>query len=418
MDFQLILLIANFVVLSFVAILYIKKKKNFQTGSFALLLYTFSALCAIIYYCNPYYNPIKALTIIPFAYWLIAFGIICTPLFKYDSLKIIGLKYEINTVNWICIIGLFVSIVPFIEQLMQIQMLFNTNLSIADTFSDIHDDNDKQINYSVVGKIFQRIVWALYDLMFLFFLPVIRSPKVNKLALLGIIMVLITRNMEFFLLASRNGLLRMILQLVLIIIILYPLMTKKERRRIIKIIIILTTSIISVFVLITIARQMNYSEKNESFTMLYFLSRYAGEGMINFNQYMFNIENYTNGDYTLWTFKNLLGYDIPPFSRDYLYGHMQHVTGIPMMVFYTFIGFFVIDLGPVFTLFFFSFIAFVMCKLLTYNNSLIPVSTLFIFYIFSSTIINGTCVYQFTGKNTEYIWLYLAIFLFLRWKRM
>ena len=400
-----------------ITIKYIKIKKKFQTGTLTLFLYTFSAFCALIYYCNPYYIQYKELTLLPFIYWIVAFSILCIPLFKYDSLNIIGLKYNIRVINCLCIIGFFISIIPFIEQAIQIPSLFNT-ASISDTFSDIHNDNDKQVYFSVIGRYSQRIVWALYDLMFLFIVPVIRSPKVNKLALLGIIMVLITRNLEFFLLASRNGLLRMILQLVLAVIILYPLMTSIEKKKVMRIIVILTITIIGVFTLITIARQIGYSEKNESYTMLYFLSRYAGEGMINFNQYIFDIKNYTEGDYTLWTFKNLLGYDIPPLTRDYLYGHFQNMTGIPMMIFYTFIGFIVIDLGPTTTLLLFIVIAASMYKLLSFNKKFIPISTLFLFYIFSSTIINGICVYQYTGKNTEYFWLYLTIFIFLRWKKM
>lgn len=418
MDSQLFLLIINFLILFIITIKYIKKKKRYQTGSLTLFLYTFSAFCALIYYCNPYFIQNKELTLLPILYWLIAFIILCTPLFKYDSLNTTGIKYNIKVINCLCIIGFFISIVPFIEQLIQIPTLFKAAQSLSDTFSDIHDDNDKQVYFSVVGKYSQRIVWALYDLMFLFILPVIRSPKINKLALLGIIMVLITRNLEFFLLASRNGLLRMILQLILTIIILYPLMTALEKRKVMRIMTILMAAIIGVFVLITIARQIGYSEKNESYTMLYFLSRYAGEGMINFNQYIFDIKNYTDGDYTLWTFKNLLGYDIPPLTRDYLYGHFQNITGIPMMIFYTFIGFIVIDLGPTTALLSFIVIAFLMYKLLSFNKKLIPVSTLFIFYIYSSTIINGICVYQYTGKNTEYFWLYLTIFAFLKWKKM
>lgn len=418
MDSQLFLLIINFLILFIITIKYIIKKKRSQTGSLTLFLYTFSAFCAIIYYCNPYFIQNKELTILPFIYWLIAFRILCIPLFKYDSLNIIGIKYNIKVINSLCVISLFISIIPFIEQFVQIPTLFNATQSLSDTFSDIHDESNKQINFSLVGKFLQRVVWALYDLMFLFILPVIRSKKVNKLALLGIIMVIITRNLEFFLLASRNGLLRMILQLVLAFIILYPLMTAFEKKKVIRIMTLLITAIIGVFTLITIARQIGYSEKNEEYTMLYFLSRYAGEGMINFNQYIFDIKNYTNGDYTLWTFKNLLGFDVPPLTRDYLYGHIQTTTGIPMMVFYTFIGFIVIDLGPIATLFIFIIVAIMLYRLLSFNQKYIPISTLFIFFIFTSTIINGTCVYQYSGKSSEYFWLYLTIFIFLRWKKM
>lgn len=420
------MMISNLAILIVVAVLfllstyyYIRKKHTFQVGTLVLLIFSFSSVMSVTFYLTPLaaYHVTKELAVWPLLFWGGAFYIFCFPIFKFDRLHITDIKYNISIINGIAIFGLIVSIWPFWEIFIQIPNLLSHG-NFSEILSDLHDEDEKSIHMSFMGSFLYRIIWALYDLSFLLLLVIYKHPKKNKWAIAGVVMIILTRNISSILLSSRGQLLRTILQLLLIFIIAFPLLKIKAKRKIIKSGFVLLLIFGGMFTIITIARQMGYEEKNEDFTMIYFLSRYIGEGLINFSQHIPNLKEPIGGNLCFWHIFQILGMDPPLITREYFYGYAESLTGIPQNIFYTFIGTYVMDIGFIGSITYIIASSFIIINLIKVKGTVIPISSLFVIFILATIIITGTSTYMLIGKNGQYYWLYLIIYLFLRWKKM
>lgn len=158
--------------------------------------------------------------------------------------------------------------------------------------------------------------------------------------------------------------------------------------------------------------------KGDDFTLLYFLSWYAGEGLVNFNQWLPDMRNTTGGEYTSWIWLKIIGANPHEIDHDYMYGILQRLQGIPQNIFYTYIGNFVQDFGFFFAALYLIIQSFVF-KALTYvKSTVMPVSKLYIYVFYSSIILQGVTRYPYIGDHGKFfIWSFL-IYFYLRSKKM
>jgi len=219
-------------------------------------------------------------------------------------------------------------------------------------------------------------------------------------------------------LSSRGSILATIIYLIILYVLFLPFLSKYVKKRMLRGMILFASISIILFVGITIIRSITYNEKDSSFTLGMFLTRYAGEGFVNFSQFMDYIHNHTNGDYCFWIIKKFLGFEVPFVDRGYLVNNVGAHVGIPMMVFYTFIGFFVIDVGYAGTMMTFFIISLLVTKGVNCKNGVLPFHSLYLLFILSSTIANGTCLYRFTWTNSEQLLFMIIFYFFLKHNRV
>lgn len=407
------ILIVFFIIMLLITIGYIKKTKEFNVGVLLLSLYTFCAFCAIIYYQSFYYLiQINELELNPLLYWIVLFLIAMVPVFKYDKLKINKIQYSSKTLEFFCIFAFFLSIIPLVEELAHANLLFQGGNDVAETFSDIHDDNTKGNYLSFLGKTCLHILRWIYELVLLSSFFVMKSKK--KLAIAGIITSIITINLYSLTMSSRGQLLTTILYCILIYFLLKKNVDATDKRRIKKVGIFVLGGVLSLFVFITILRSTVHVENNSDYTMGIFLVRYVGEAYINISEYLGDLNGSSFGDYCFWPIKKILMLDPPLVDREYVYNVMQNHLGIRLGIFYTFISYFIFDLGFVGALLFFLFVAFLFTRLLYTKDGIIKFSTMYAFLIYAGIIINGTTIYIYPSAVGEKLVAYFLIFIYLR----
>lgn len=404
-----------FIVMCYMTYKYFKQKKGVVYG-YILLIYTISSFCSVMYVHTDFFairnKLVYDITYWPFVFWLFAFWIITRPLEYYDENKNMVLSYPINIIQKISIIGFVLCLIPFIEMLPKVHTIFNSS-NLAVVLADAHDNDEKDLGLSFIGNTCLLLLSYGYSLLLLCILPLLKNIRNNRFYLSCILCVVVTVNMAALINSTRGVLVGTILDLGLAFVLYLPWLSSIERKKIIKYLSFFLATTITIFIIITVARNMIYSESIESITLTTFIFQYAGEGFVNFNQYMDKIINHTNGDYCFYPFKSILGFDVPETYRGFLLT-IEDKIGIRLMIFYTFIGFFVIDIGYVGTLIVFSIIAFFVSQLVR-NRKCIEFHTLYILYFYTSAIAYGTTLYKYSWGAGKHI--IFAIFVYIILKR-
>lgn len=403
--------------------LYKSKSKGTLT-LFFLIFYSIFAICSIGFYYI--YNELvgfyayEHISSLAFVYWLILFFIILLPVYRFENSHLQAITYNIKIVHLIAIFGLVISIIPFLELLPEIGSMFGgSSGDISDNISEMHDDSDeKEEKLSVLGHYLMRGVWVLYDLSFLLIYPLLKEKKKNYVAILGVVLLIFTRNMLNFAYVSRTGLFVLILHIIVIFIILYPFFVEKEKKVMKRIVSVIFFSVLFAFVVITLARSTKYSEKQQDYTLAAFVARYTGEGFCNFGGYAFKAKEPLGGVQTLYVPRKMLGIETPLVTREYLYGKAAQKQGVPQNVFYTFIGTFVLDLGPFWGAVLLCFIGWPALLVFGKKRRLIPLSYLYLFSVYVKILEFGPISYVYSSKESEYIVMYFFIFILLRILKM
>ena len=407
-----------FTILSLLSIGYYKYGKG-KIFLVVLLVYTLSSLSSIVYYNTEYfqltYIGISDLSYFPFVYWLIVFVIISYPLIHYDSLKINRIVVPTTFVNLICISGLLLSIVPLIELIPHANKILQSS-DLSSTFTDLHDEHEA-LPLSYIGSgCYKLLLFYFYKLILFCLIPVLINPRKYIYSLLGIISSILVVNLASMIISSRGVILQTILIILLVYILFIPNMNKQEKLKVGKYLLLVLSFVIILFMIITVYRNIAHQEHRSNYTLFVFLSRYAGEGLINFNLYIDEIKNHLNGEYCFWYIEKILGVDVHQPGRLFLISKIEPIVGIPMMVFYTFIGFFVIDFGYIGTMVLFSVISIIITKEMKVNRGILPLHVLFLIYLLSMTIVNGTCLYIFSWGSSQQLIFYIIIYFIIKYK--
>ncbi len=405
----------GFIVLFF----YSLKKGNNNLALAVTSIYTLTALFAPFYYQMPLAN-FNNITLFPFIFYIVLFVIISLPLLKFDRFTSYDLKYNMKVINWVCLIALVVSILPFIELIIKLPSLLSGNVSA--NFSAVHDArSDSEVamyrfRFSFLSTILYRLVLILNEFSILVLFVLIKEKKLISYKGLGIILVILVKNLYYFVNSSRSSLLWTMLLFGVAYLLFLPILDKSLVKKIKKIGFVLISLVFVMLLTITLARQNHYSEmRGSDFTLAYFIVRYAGEGFLNFNEYCFNLNTHLFGQYTMHSLREMLGMTTIDWSMN---GILKVGTsiGAPTMQFYTFLGFFIFDFGPLVT-----FVLWTVLSIYTYNfivRSQFSFSNLLLFFTYIKILITGTTIYMYSGAGSLYIPLILIISFILKLFKM
>ncbi len=403
------------------AFAFVKYAKNFATHRLSLFFVSFYGISVIFsaffYYVNDsIFNVYQYdnLRIDKFVYWIVIFFIMLQPIRKFESLQLKELKYDNKFIHIVCIIGLAIGIIPLLEMLPQFSKTFLGSANLSDSVQEMHDDNEKYIGLSSIGLLLCRIELVLYDLSFVFIFPLFHDNKKNKLAIAGLIMIILVCNMRSILCSGRTVLFNFIIHFIVLATVLLPMFRQYERKKFIKMTTLLLGISISLFLMITIVRSINYSKRNDDYSFSVFVSRYAGEGFLNYNNYAFDAKETLDGALVFNSFQEILGMQPPKISREYFYGTAYHKQRVPQNVFYTYIGVFVLDLGPLLGAVSLLIIAFLGWQIVPKSCTQIPISRLFLFLCYMKIFEFGMIGYCYSGTSGYYIIIYLVLYAIMR----
>lgn len=420
MNAELILLFLTTAILAILAFAFYKRDTRYKTSFYATCIYGFSSIMSIVFYFQPLAHTNGQfngeLSIPPLIYWITIYIITLIPLLQFDGSNIRDFKYNPKILNKIAFFGFVVSIAPFFEQIMIAPELMGGGAveDLGESMGDLHD-NATLDNLSFLGRNGLRLNIAIYDLSFIIlFLQFLRKKK-NKMVIFFLFVIIVTRNLTGIIAGHRSAAIEVVMKIILISLIAYPLIDDVQKKAIRKFMGWTFGVVGVVFVIITVGRQMLYSAiKSSDFTMAYYLSWYAGEGLINFNQFLPIMKNTADGQLTCWYFLDLLGQNPPKLTYEYMYGKMTSLQGIPQNIFYTYIGNFVQDFGFLTTAFLLPIISLLFKGATKVRGAVMPISTLYLFIFYTSIILQGVTSYCYCGDHGKFVIWNILIFVLLK----
>lgn len=419
MNNELIVLIGSTILLMCFCIWSYRQGNMFKTTATVVGIYSLSSIASIVYYCQPYSALLLngRISWLPFIYWMVLFMICLIPLIQFDKVHVDTVK-SLTALDGVAKFGFWISIIPLIEQvLIGYRLLFGTS-GLEEAIMAAYEDATLD-QLSVISRNLLRINIGLYDLSFLILFTYFIRPVKNRNILIYALVIIMTRNVTGLMMASRGAMVDMGLRMVLMYVISFPFLSIEAKKLINKCMLICIVIFGAIFASISIGRQVSYSENvNEGFTMTYFLSRYMGESLINFNQYLPLMKETTGGEICFWSVLDYLGFEPHELTKDYFYGVLSSKQNIPQNVFYTYIGNFVQDLGFIGAFIWLSFVAIFFKAITQIKGSAVSLSVLFAFSFYATMMLNGVISFQYAGSHGKFVIWNIFIYIFLRMRRL
>ncbi|TLV02388.1 O-antigen polymerase [Dyadobacter luticola] len=373
--------------------------RSVRLGSLALFIYAVSSIFGLVFF-NSVLSNFSNLKIFPAIFLFVLFLIVVYPIIRFDTSKLWRITFNYNVVYWLSMVIGAISILPAIEVTFLLTKVSQMDQSI---FAEIHrlknegEGTIDTLQLSGISKIMYVLISRFSDVTPILLFLQLASRKKDWKVIIALLIPIYCVNAMGVVQAGRSTLTYTVvyfLALYLIFKDFLPLNAKKAVRRYG---IILLSLVVGIFLFITFAR---YNQKSVAadVPVIEWISLYAGEGTLYFNEFVWNMRGTTNGDYIFAYFKDLL--DFKAFTdvverRDY----WVLKTNIPQHVFYTFIGAVIEDLGKTGGAVFLIFISFLITRATNLARRFLTLSNIIILCIWCKIVISGITFYAYGGHN-------------------
>lgn len=398
----------------FVLILFWTFKRHANiTTKYIVFIWVISASFAIIFQSmvSSLYNRI---TYLPYLFMILCFYISIIPIIKNGN-KMTSFTDNIDSRLFINVMWGFIiiSIIPFYENLRFV--LSTTSSSNGAIIADIYDSKMYGGGFKItwmssLGLLCNSIIGVF--LTFIFFVPFYLLTKTGLNKFFTILMFMpVGCHLLFQIACSGRGTVVMFIIMAIFLFLLFKDKIPEKRIRLVKIGgLSIIGLLVAAMVIITFARKEATNAGDEDSI---FIGYYVCKSHLDFNNDLWHISVYTEGDNTLAFFKNLIGLDtFTSFLKKEQYWGPK--IGVPPGYFYTYIGDTYMDFGPIFTVVFFIILAIGAQRYFRgKNNSLVK---LFWFYVYCEMIIMGWTVNYFKTYDGMRNMLISVIFLSLIYK--
>lgn len=358
--------------------IYQYKTRYFGVGSALLLLYTGISISAIhIFNSEEYSYLYNELTLFPFIYLFVMIVLVSSPILtlKESQLKEIEppSKLLLNTVCVCIIILVFVSLPNTISTIRE-----NILLIILDDSAgrELYSNNAALLTGKAKSEMniiaILSNVCSNISLVFLSYYLTIENK--NKFILIGLIISVILQPLYSLANGVRATAAVFIINTLFMLIFIRNMIPPSLKKKMIKSIIIIILLFLVPFISISLSRKGGDIEKATLGAELY-----LSQGPLLFNNYGLDAGGIRYGDYTAVVFKYILGMDPAMYYRGRLnkYSHMK----LDESQFYTFVGDFTLDYGPIWTVLIFIITAYFFKKALRLRNGKLTFHQFLLLYL-------------------------------------
>lgn len=405
-NFYLILYISAWF---FTIIIYHKKKKHFDVGSLILFSYLIYSIFSFLLFNNQYigekYNELK---LFPFVYLFLMLIIAIYPVLKYDDKNIIKIQQpNIILLNSISIFVITVSLIQIPNVIASIPSSFMKIITSSKEASLLYSESslfsdDYGSGISNIFSIFTGMFSELTPLILLYYLTLKNKNKLIVFGLLISCFYLVISNINNI---NRGGIVNLFFSFFIAYFALRKFISKKIKLKINLLLIIVTALSLLNLAAVTSSR-FSSSGTFDS------IQSYTGQCNLNFNNYCLDAGGIRYGDRTLNLFKRILFKDTPKnyYERRQKYQNLK----IDDYNFYTFVGDFTLDFGPIFS--FFIFISFSLYTLLNtkvVNGVILFHQIILIYFVMCVCMQGGMTLFSFSDtSNLKIIVFMLLYFIF------
>lgn len=394
--------------------LFIYNKKTIGIGGFLLIIYSISSLASIIYF-NALDGILKGEAVAiekePLFFLFFCLNICMLPIYIHSE-QLTKLKIHSISSQEISFIKIILSFfAPFIIEAF-LEMIYVASTIKTNELQAIYSSDDYEISnkLSFIGRyttwICRRLVYVWPILFFYLFINK-DNRKYSYLALTAFFVNILYSYSN----AARVGIVKLIFLFIIVFLLFKNNMNAIMRKKIIKSGLIISILFIIMLALITISR---YSSMKTGLDLIGWISLYLGESHINFCQYIWDLNNTSEGDNMFSMAKTLIGMDAIT-DLDLRREHWSGVLGIPTHIFYSWVGDLYLDLGRLATLFFcilFSiFLELYIRKIL--RNKTYSLLSIFVMSMSLLILLFGFMYFPYKTYNQQILILYSIAFLII-----
>lgn len=414
MNTDTIYLVINALLYFITFAVYQRKIRRFTVVSALLLFYGISAAVAVHLFNHPLSSGIfKEITLLPLLYLYGMLILTFSPLFKTDRFYHKEIERPSPLVyNVFCILIIVIMLMNIGQTFRNFGTTFNSMIMNSDAAADIYDDiktiaKDTGSGISNLLSVLQNL-FADFPIFLLIYQ--LTQPKKNVIITIGLILAALVSPMTSITVASRGALVNFLIGIAMWYIFMRPWISRKTKRYFGIISLSLLSVFMVAFLLITNSRfSKEYMEEDYA---LYSLENYYGQPFLNFDNYGLDAGGIRYGDRTATGIKGLfVGFDNVPknyVERVLKYNQLK----INETSFYTFVGDFTIDFGPVFAALIFIVFALFFRSQLQINGNKIPFHKLIIVYLLISILCKGLPLFPYSNIIGN---LKLLLFIVVYW---
>jgi len=349
------ILIVNASVYILTLLIYVYKVRCFNLGTMLLSLYAVSACTSVFFYNHELFELSihdSVMTWQPFIYLYIVLMIFFFPVLKFRSDKIESVEFsESFKFNVLVYLVIFTSLVCMVIYFPF--MIKGMEGDIGENRTSVMTEGLK-LDMNPIVSITVRVGIALRDIAILLFFYMLAYQREKRilLILLGIC-AFVAPIVVSLAWSARTIVLFLLFSFLTCYLLFYKTLTKKIKLTINWIFASVFGFLFIIFLIISFAR---FGE-NDLFGIDFFMLKYIGENFINFNGILYDqVDNYLYGGNSFPIFRRLLGLEYWTSIADFR-DYADYFTGVPVWIFYLFVGTFYLDFGPRITF----FIALVIC---------------------------------------------------------
>lgn len=397
-------------------LIYWWRKKSDNVGVVVLALYTAIACVSCHLYKNPlfivFFGDIS-ISLFPFIYLFVTIVLLIRPLFYIEYNKISEIKLPpLNIMNLICAYIVVCAIYQLIVSMPEVKagidgMLSDSSNSI-DAYLETTDENLNKKSLSGSLNFLGFFVSMGVGFSMFFFFVYLLYPNKNKWLMAGMIIAVMTQPIISLASGSREKVVTTIIVFLFMYVLLRPLLSKKIRKVISYGTVVMAALLFILFFIISYARASGNFEN-----LMSGLESYFGMSFLIFDDKCLFANGTREGNVVSPLINVLFG------GRTYSQVEIRDMyasLGVDNGVFYTFVGDFVLDYGPLLAFIILMAIAFFFNKKLRVKDSLTG-GHLVLYYVLLK-LLSGFYLHQYTGVGGNItIILFVFLYLFLSDKR-
>lgn len=412
------LLLLNVALYTFAFFWYRYKHKKFELSAFALLLFLSISILGFISFCfskGQYFPYLPELHLLPFIYLFVMLMIALSPVLTSDisnsSLQKPS-KYSISVVCFIC----------FLAALFQLpELLIKGSAAIISTiFTEsgaLELYRQKMLMANSQGHGITNIAAilsnALTDIAILLLVYQFITDKPQKRNIVFLSMVILCTFTRKVIEGERGGIALILISLACSFLLFSQWIPENRLRQVKRFAIIGVIILCIPLTAITLSRfnsKTAHSQQNAISSLVW----YVGQPMIFFNNYGLDAGGIRYGDRTALLFKKSLGFNVPMnyMERRAKYSYLKADD----FIFYTFVGDFTLDYGPLLSFALFLFFAVIFRLLTKSRDGTLQFSQVILLYCCANVCCQGVIAlfsYGDIGGNLKLV-VYLISYLYFQ----
>lgn len=380
--------------------------------SFFPIYYAFSVFCSLIFFnvANGTVRDFSRTSLIPFVYLAVCFMISMIPFYIFEKrkAKLVISQKESDLLDMVSIIIAVCSILPFIETMFHLTSILSIDESIGRTFEMRRESGHNENYLSFIGAKFYYVLMLFEILTPWMLLFQLWKKNKNIYIIIGLSIAIVTIWLHGMAQGGRSNMVQNAMYFFVSYLIFKHFFSDSENKKILK----YGSFLLSIFIFSLMSVSISRFLVNGSSTFdntFEWMSLYAGEGPLNFNNNMWYVTRDSGGYKTISLFMSLIK------------GHMISIPeiwdagdsiGIPGNIYYTWIGSIYSDWGRYTTIVIVIILSSIFSYVAKSHSRFINFSTLAILGIWAKVLIVGPVFFAFTTTNSQLYLLILLVFCF------